>query len=65
MEGMEVISGVGPDSLTAEQKRKAFREVNLIKLKRSGKLKVGMCTNGVPHCKFVPREEEKLPTITL
>ena len=24
-----------------------------------------MCANGAPHCKFLPREEEKSPTITL
>ena len=54
MEDMEVMNGVEPDSLTAEQKLKSLRVVNLIKLKSSGKLKGRMCANGEPHCKFVP-----------
>ena len=37
---MEVLRGVNTDSLTAEQKRKALRAVNLIKLKRGGKFTV-------------------------
>ena len=65
MEDIEILSGVNPESLTAEQKRKALRAVNIIKLKSSGKLKIGMCANGAPHRKFVPREEANLPTITL
>ena len=59
MKYMEVLSGVDPDSLTVEQKRKVLREVNLIKLKRIGKLKGSMCANGSPHHKFLPREEAK------
>ena len=43
---MEVLIGVDPDSLTAEQKQKSLRSVNIIKLKRSGKLKGRMCDNG-------------------
>ena len=65
MKYMEVLSGVGPDSLTVEQKRKVLREVNLIKLKRIGKLKGSMCANGSPHHKFLPREESKSPAVTM
>ena len=51
MEDMEVLSGVNPDSLAAEQKRKVLRQVNLIKLKISNKTKGRMCANGEPnHC---------------
>ena len=53
---MELPSGVDPDSLTAEQKQKSLRAVNLVQLKRSGKLKGGVCYIGAPHRKVVPRE---------
>ena len=46
MEDMEVLIGVDPDSLTAEQNQKALKVVNFIKLKRSGKLKGSICDNG-------------------
>ena len=65
MEKMEVMIGFNPESLTAEKKQKALREVNIIKMKRSGKVKDRMCANGAPHCKFLPREEVKSPKITL
>ena len=60
-----MLSGVNPDSLTAEQKQKSLRGVNIIKLKRSGKLKVRMCANGEPQYIFLPVEEAKLMEITL
>ena len=47
MEDMEVLSSAEPDSLTSEQKQEALRSVNIIKLKRIGKLKVSVCANGV------------------
>ena len=53
-------SGADLDSLKSEHKKKSLRAVNLIKPKRIGKLKVRMCANGVPHRKFVPREEANL-----
>ena len=46
MEDMEFISGVNPNSLMAEHKRKVLRVVKIIKPKRSRKLKVKMCVNG-------------------
>ena len=65
MEDMEVLSGVNPDSLTAEKKRKELRAVDPIKLKRRGKFKYRMCANGAPNSKFLPREDTKSPKITL
>ena len=65
MDAMEALSGVEPESLTAEQKQKSLRAVNLIKLKKSGNLKVRVCDNGAPYRKFVPREEAKSLTINL
>ena len=52
-----MLSGVEPDSLTVEQKRKSLREVNILKLKRSWEWKEMMCANGEPNRNFVPREE--------
>ena len=65
MEDMEVLSVIDPDSLTTEQKKKSLRSVNLIKLKRRGKLKVRMCDDEAPHCKFILREEAKLQMINM
>ena len=56
---------VAPHPLTAEQKRKAVRKVNIIKLKRSGNLKGRMCDNGAPNHKSVTRKEEKSPAINM
>ena len=57
MEDMDVLKSVNPDYLTAEQNRNAVREVNLIKLKRSRKLKGRMCDNRSPQHTFLLREE--------
>ena len=62
---MEVMSSIDLDSLTSEQRQKALRAVNIIKLNRRGKLKGMMYADGAPHFKFLPREEVKLPAITL
>ena len=48
-----MLSGVGPESITAENNQKSRRSVNLTKLKRSRKLKVRICANGSLHNKFV------------
>ena len=65
MEDMEVLSVIDPDSLTTEQKKKSLRSVNLIKLKRRGKLKGRMCADEAHHCKFILREESKLQMINM
>ena len=65
MEDMEMLSGINPEPLTAEHKQKSLRAANIIKLKRSKKLKFRMCSNWAPRRKFVPREETKLPKTTL
>ena len=54
-----MLIGTDPESLTAEHKQKALRLVNIIKLIRSGKFKLGMCANVSRHRKFLPREEAK------
>ena len=65
MEDLNVLDELDPDLLTAEQKRTALRAVNLIKIKRSGKVKGRMCANGAPHRKFIPSKEAKSPTVSL
>ena len=65
MDDMDVMSGVDPDSLTEEQKRKSLRAVNITKLKRSNKLNGRMCIDGAPKHKFVLTEEEIFRTITM
>ena len=65
MESLKGLGEINPDTLTPEQKRKVLRAVNLIKIKRSGKVKGRLCANGAPHRKYVPREEAKSPTVSL
>ena len=65
MEDMAVVAMIDPDSLSAEQRKKALRTVNLIKQKRNKVLKGRLCANGSPHRRFVPREEARSPTISL
>ena len=60
-----MLSGVNLDSLTTERNIKALMEVNLIKLKRNGNLKVRICAKGELHFKFAPREKEKSPEIIM
>ena len=62
---MEVLSDVDPESLKSEHKQKSLSSDNIIKLKKSGKLKGRICDNGEPRRKFVPRKEKKSPTIIL
>ena len=64
MQDMEVLGALDPDQLSNDQKRRALRAINLIKIKRCGKVKGRMCANGAPHRKFVPREEAKSPTVS-
>ena len=43
---MKVIGALDPDSLTISQKKGEMRVINLIKEKRSGKLKGRTCADG-------------------
>ena len=62
---MEVLGILDPDLLTPEQKRNALRAINLIKVKRDGKVKGRTCADGSSQRKYVPREEASSPTISL
>lgn len=64
MQELNVLGSLDPDKLTPEEKCSALRAVNLIKLKRCGKVKGRMCANGAPHRNFIPREEAKSPTVS-
>ena len=65
IDDLNVIGPLTPENLSNDQKRRALRAVNLIKLKRCGKVKGRLCANGAPHRKFIPREEAKSPTVSL
>ena len=62
---LTVLGRIDPKTLTAEQKRRALRAVNLIKLKRCGKVKGRTCADGSVQRKYVPREEASSPTLSL
>ena len=62
---MCVLGVIDYDSLTAEQKAKALRAINLIKEKRDGKIKGRCCSDGSGQRKFVPREEASSSTMSV
>ena len=60
LNNLNILGRIDPKSLTAEQKRKALRSINLIKIKRDGKVKGRTCADGSSQGKYVPREEASL-----
>ena len=46
LDDLEVLGRINPDLLTFKQKRTALRAVNLIKIKRCGKVKGRTCADG-------------------
>ena len=65
LDDLKVLGRLNPDLLTPEQKRNALRAVNLIKIKRCGKVKGRTCANGSPQRKYIPREEATSPTLSM
>ena len=64
--GNPVIVPIDIESLTEEDKRKSLEAVNLIKVKRCGKIKGRTCTNGSCQRHFVKAEENfASPTASL
>ena len=61
---MEVLGAVNLDTLSNDRKRQALRAINLIKIKRSRKVKARMCANGAPQRKYIPQEDAKSPTMS-
>ena len=64
LENLEVLGRIDPDSLTRDDKRKALRAVNLIKIKRCGKVKGRTCADGSVQRNYVSREEASSPTLS-
>jgi len=60
----KVLGRINPESLQHDQKRRALRAVNLIKLKHCGKMKGRTCADGSTQRKYVPREEASPPTLS-
>ena len=56
---------LNPDSLTRSHNKGALRDINLIKLKRSGKLKVRTCADGRPLILYITKEYASSTTISL
>jgi hypothetical protein len=65
LDDLEVLGRLTPENLTHEQKRNALRAVNLIKIKRDGKIKGRTCADGSTQRKYVPRDEASSPTLSL
>ena len=45
LDDLDVLGRLNPDSLTCDQKHKALQAVNLIKIKRCGKIKGRTCVD--------------------
>jgi len=65
LDDLKVVGRIDPSILTPEQKRRALRAVNLIKVKRCGKVKGRTCADGSEQRKYIPREEASSPTLSL
>jgi hypothetical protein len=50
--------------LTASQKKKALREITIIKEKRCGKIKGRTCADGRPQRGYISKDESSSPTIS-
>lgn len=64
LEDLEVLGRIDPDILSEDNKRKALRAVNLIKIKRCGKVKGRTCADGSVQRNYVSREEASSPTLS-
>jgi hypothetical protein len=65
LDDLEVLGRLTPENLTHEQKRNALRAVNLIKIKRDGRVKGRACADGSTQRQYVPRDEASSPTLSL
>ena len=64
LDSKNVFEPLDASTLTTSQKREALRAVNLIKEKRSGKLKGRTCTNGRSQRSKYMKEETTSPTVS-
>ena len=65
LENMKVMGALKPDSLKISQKKGELRAINLVKEKRSRKLKGRTCTYGQPQRYFLNKGDASLPNISL
>ena len=65
LEYMKVMGALNPDSFTISQKKGALRFINLIKEKRSRRLKGRTCTDERPQRYYTTKEDASSPTIYL
>ena len=64
LDDLNVLGRVNPESITAAQKYKSLRAVNLIKIKWCGKVKGRTCADGRVQRDYVPRDEASSPTLS-
>ena len=60
-----VFGAVSPESLSEQERRRALRAINLIKLKRCGKVKGRTCADGSLQRGYISKEDSSSPAISL
>ena len=64
-DNLVVFGVVSPELMREQEQRRALRAINLIKLKRSGKVKGRMCADGSIQRGYISKEDSSSPTISL
>ena len=64
LDRLDVVQGVYYLTLTKLQRQQALRLVQLIKLKRCGKVKGRICADGRKQRAYIPKEDAKFPTVS-
>ena len=66
MPGKPFVTEINPDSITEEEKKKALDAVNLIELKRDGRVKGRSCANGSKQRRYLKEYDSVAsPTVSL
>ena len=65
LDDLLMFGAVSPDSMSEQERRRALRAINLIKLKRCGKVKGRTCTDGSVQRGYISKEDSSSPTISL
>ena len=65
LDDLLVFGVVSPASLSEQEQRRALRAINLIKLKRCGKVKGRTCADGSVQRGYISKEDSSSPTISL
>ncbi len=64
LKDLKALGRIDPDLLSEDNKHKALRAVNLIKIKRCGKVKGRTCADESVQRNYVQREEASSPTLS-